>query len=396
MVFGSAEPDMFTERSERIVSSIAAQAVVGIEKALLFERVQSASAAKDRFLAMLSHELRTPLNPVLAVVSNLVGDDRLPLEVQQDLDVVLRNVRLEARLIDDLLDFSRIINGKLQLHREPVDLHALIHNVVNICAEDIAGGAYAVTLSLDAPQSTVFGDGARLQQVLWNLLKNAVKFTPPAGRIFIQTTSPQPSWIEVTVADSGVGIDSAALARIFDAFEQGDLDTAAKFGGLGLGLAITKAFVELQGGTIWAASEGAGRGTQIAFRLPRVDQPQTVAMIQPPANSIPLSMEQSPATLLLVDDHADTLNVMSRLLTRRGYQVLVANSCEAALETARQNRFDLIVSDLGLPDGSGLTLLPQLRVFSDVPAVALSVLRNGGGCASNAGRRLQRAPHQTY
>ena len=372
MVFGSAEPGAFTERSERIVASIAAQAVVGIEKALLFERVQSASAAKDRFLAMLSHELRTPLNPVLAVVSNLVGDDRLPPEVQQDLDVVLRNVRLEARLIDDLLDFSRIINGKLQLHREPVDLHALIHNVVNICAEDIAGGAQAVTLSLDAPQATVFGDGARLQQVLWNLLKNAVKFTPAHGHITIRTAHLPPEGIEVTVADSGVGIDPAALARIFDAFEQGDLETTARFGGLGLGLAITKAFVELQGGTIRAASEGAGRGTQITFRLPLLAQPATVSVPRAAFTPNPPSPEHRSATLLLVDDHADTLNVMSRLLGRRGYQVLKATSCEGALETARHNHFDLIVSDLGLPDGSGLTLLPRLRAFGEVPAVALS------------------------
>ena len=372
MVFGSADPGAFTERSERIVSSIAAQAVIGIEKALLFERVQSASTAKDRFLAMLSHELRTPLNPVLAVITNLVGDDRLPLEVQQDIDVVLRNVRLEARLIDDLLDFSRIINGKLQLHREPVDLHALIHNVVSICAEDIAGGAQSVTLSLDAPHATVFGDAARLQQVLWNLLKNAVKFTPTEGRITIQTTSSEPDWVAVTVADSGVGIDPMALSRIFDAFEQGDLDTTAKFGGLGLGLAITKAFVELHGGTIRASSEGGGLGTQLTVRLPLLAESSITLTGRPPATFAPPTKEQRLATLLLVDDHADTLSVMSRLLTRRGYQVLMATSCESALEIARQNRFDLIVSDLGLPDGSGLTLLPQLRAFGEVPAVALS------------------------
>ena len=187
MVFGSDRAAAFTERSERIVSSIAAQAAVGIEKARLFEKVQGSNAAKDRFLAMLSHELRTPLNPVLAVVSSLVGDARLPSETLQDLDIVLRNVRLEARLIDDLLDFSRISNGKLQLLREPLDLHALIRSVVDICAEDIAAGRHTVTLSLDAPRSMVLGDSARLQQVLWNVLKNAVKFTPAAGTISIHT-----------------------------------------------------------------------------------------------------------------------------------------------------------------------------------------------------------------
>ena len=371
MVFGSEEPGVFTERSERIVSSIAAQAVVGIEKARLFERVQSASAAKDRFLAMLSHELRTPLNPVLAVVSNLVGDPRLPHEVQQDLDVVLRNVRLEARLIDDLLDFSRIINGKLQLHREPVDLHALIRNVVNICAEEVAAGAHTLTLALDAPQTMVFGDAARLQQILWNLLKNAVKFTPASGRISIQTALREKTQIEVTIADNGVGIEAPTLARIFDAFEQGDPETTARFGGLGLGLAITKAFVELHGGTIRAASAGFSRGTQMTFRLPLFQQvhdalPATIS-------TVPTAVASPPAgTLLLVDDHADTLSVMSRLLTRRGYRVVTAISCHTAVEAAAQNHFDLIVSDLGLPDGSGLTLLARLRRERDVPAIALS------------------------
>ena len=184
MVFGSNRAAAFTERSERIVSSIAAQAAIGIEKARLFDKVQGSNAAKDRFLAMLSHELRTPLNPVLAVVSNLVNDPRLPADTQEDLDVVLRNVRLEARLIDDLLDFSRISNGKLQLQRERLDLHALVRNVVDICAEEVAAGQHTLTLNLDAPRSEVFGDSARLQQVLWNVLKNAVKFTPAAGEDF--------------------------------------------------------------------------------------------------------------------------------------------------------------------------------------------------------------------
>ena len=259
MVFGSDRIAAFTERSERIVSSIAAQAAVGIEKARLFDKVQGSNAAKDRFLAMLSHELRTPLNPVLAVVSSLVNDERLPADTQQDLDVVLRNVRLEARLIDDLLDFSRISNGKLQLQRERHDLHALVRNVVDICAEEIAAGQHTLTLHLDAPRSEVFGDSARLQQVLWNVLKNAVKFTPAAGIITIQTASTGTDVVAVTITDNGVGIEKEGLARIFGAFEQGGFDTTARFGGLGLGLAITKAFVDLHGGTIQAASAGAGQ-----------------------------------------------------------------------------------------------------------------------------------------
>ncbi len=370
LVFGSAEERAFTERSERIVASIAAQAVIGIEKAKLFEEVQNFSAAKDRFLAMLSHELRTPLNPVLAVVSSLAGDDRLPAEVRADLAVALRNVRLEARLIDDLLDFSRIINGKLQLHREPLDLHALIRGVVDICAEDIAGRSHVVTLALDAPRAVVLGDSARLQQVFWNVLKNAVKFTPAGGRITVGTRGTADHTVEVTVSDNGVGIEPAALTRIFSAFEQGEAGVR-RFGGLGLGLAISKAFVELHGGEVRAASAGLGLGARITIVLPLLDQKaETVA----PAPETPrtAAARQATGTLLLIDDHADTLNITARLLTRRGHRVVTADTCRAAVEAVRQTRVDLIVSDLGLPDGSGLDLLGELRRIRDVPAVALS------------------------
>ena len=371
MVFGSAEAGAFNERSERIVSSIAAQAVIGIEKARLFAEVQSASSAKDRFLAMLSHELRTPLNPILAVVSELAANRELPDDARADLAVALRNIRLEARLIDDLLDFSRIISGKLQLHREIVDLHALIRNVVDICAEEVAAGSQVLTVDLEAAPTEVFGDSARLQQVFWNVLKNAFKFTPAQGHITVRTSGAAAGTITTTITDDGVGIDDATLADIFDAFEQGGTDTTARFGGLGLGLAISKAFVELHGGTIRADSAGPGQGTQISVSLPLLARDHAPAA--PTAAPAP-EAAAAPAigTLLLVDDHVDTLQVMARLLTRRGHQVLVAADCRSALETAREHRFDLVVSDLGLPDGSGLTLLAQLREICDAPAIALS------------------------
>ena len=371
LVFGSAESDAFTERSERIVASIASTAVVGIEKARLFEKVQSASAAKDQFLAMVSHELRTPLNPVLAVVSNWVEERRVPADMQDEMAVVLRNVRLEARLIDDLLDFSRIISGKLKLQREALDLHSLLRSVVEICKEDIASCAQVVTMELDSPQAVVSGDSARLQQVFWNVLKNAVKFTPPRGRIVIKTRLEDAGTIDVQVADNGVGIEAATLAHIFNAFEQGGLQTTTRFGGLGLGLAITKAFVELHGGSVRAASAGTGTGTQIHIRLPLLAR-ESVAGLPASGHAVTPESAVTTATILLVDDHVDTLNIMSRLLARRGYRVLTAGSCAAAIETAQANPFDLIISDLGLPDGSGLTLLASLRQIHDVPAVALS------------------------
>ena len=176
----------------------------------------------------------------------------------------------------------------------------------------------------------------------------------------------------MTITDNGVGIDKGALARIFGAFEQGGFDTTARFGGLGLGLAITKAFIDLHGGAIQAASAGPGEGTRITIELPLFQQ-DTAPGDAPSAARVPVLAEPpSTGTLLLVDDHADSLQIMARLLSRRGFQVLLATSCQTALEAAAQNRFDLIVSDLGLPDGSGLTLLGKLREFRAVPAIALS------------------------
>ena len=194
---------------------------------------------------------------------------------------MLRNVRLEARLIDDLLDFSRIISGKLELHREPLDLHALIRGVVDICAEDIAAGAHVVTLELDSPRAMVLGDSARLQQVFWNVVKNAVKFTPAGGRILIR-----PTWWPTTrsrwqVADNGRRDRNGQPHAHFQRVRAGRAADDGQFGGLGLGLAITKAFVELHGGTVRAASAGAGAGTQIHIRLPLLGQENDVALPAP-------------------------------------------------------------------------------------------------------------------
>ena len=371
MVFANERAEAFTERSQRIVASIASQAAIGLEKARLFSEVQSASAAKDRFLAMLSHELRTPLNPVLMAAGELYDDPALPPAMRDTLRMMQRNIALEARLIDDLLDFSRITNGKLQLHRTALDLHTLVRAVLEICAEDIAVRPHVVTMNLQAPSAAVFGDPARLQQVLWNVLKNAIKFTPAPGRIDIYSAQVNEGTLSLTVADNGVGIDQAKLAGIFGAFEQGGDTTTARFGGLGLGLAITKAFVELHEGQIRATSAGPGQGTQITIELPLHNTVHSLRTSTVTPASAPAAVT-STGTLLLIDDHADTLQVMARLLKHRGYAVLLAVDCRSALEIAEHHPFDLIISDLGLPDGSGLTLLGQLRRGRPVPAVALS------------------------
>ncbi len=368
LVFGHSGRGAFSERSERIVAAIAVQAAIGIEKARLFHGLQTASEAKDRFLAMLSHELRTPLNPVATILSTLAEDAALPAHLREDVAVMQRNIELEARLIDDLLDFNRIIRGKFELNRSPVDVHDLIRSVAGICQTDVTAHHHTLELALAAPRSVVAGDAARLQQILWNLLHNAVKFTPEGGRIAITTRAEDASLV-VETADTGCGIDPQDIAGIFSAFDQGKLQPG-RFGGLGLGLAIAKTFAEGHGGEIRAASEGTGHGARFTLRLPLLVQapepaPRAVAPAPPVGSS-------AACRILLVEDHADTLQALARLLRRRGHSVLTASTCAQAERVAAGEEFDLIATDLGLPDGSGYDLLRRLRRHSQAPAIALS------------------------
>lgn len=372
MVFGSTTPSIFSERSERIVSSIATQATVAIEKARLFDSVKAASEAKDTFLAMISHELRTPLNPVLSIVSSLSEDDTLPADVREDIAVVLRNVQLEVRLIDDLLDFHRIIKGNLSLTEEVVDMHQMIQNVVGICHSDIELRSHAIHLCLDAREHTVFGDPARLQQVLWNVLKNAIKFTELGGQITIRTGMLDNATLEITVVDTGRGIERAALRDIFGAFEQGSVSGVTQFGGLGLGLAITKAFVDKHNGAVFADSAGPGHGSTITIHLPLLKHAAAGAPAPAPLPSGQHGASREIQTILLIDDHGDTLRSLARLLTRNHYQVTTASRYDEGLAKSRAEPFDLIISDLGLPDGSGLDLIAEIRRHCLAPAIALS------------------------
>lgn len=371
LVFGSVRAAIFTERSERIVSSIAVQAVVAIEKARLFDSVKAASEAKDRFLAMLSHELRTPLNPVLAIVSSLYDDPTLPAVYREDIATVLRNVQLEARIIDDLLDFQRLINGKLDLRLEPVNLHHMIQNVLEICQVDIIQSKHHVSLQLDATQVTVSGDSARLQQALWNIFKNSIKFTPPGGTISVSTSNRDQDRLAIVISDSGRGIAAEALPGIFDAFEQGGRNVNAEFGGLGLGLAITRTFVEKHGGSVEASSGGLDQGATITVELPWIGT-ETEQSARETGGRQVAKLASHAAALLLVDDHSDTLTTLARLLRKRGYEVTTASTCEAALTLASTQSFDIVVSDLGLPDRSGMELIEEIRKKSSVPAIALS------------------------
>ena len=327
--------------------------------------------AKDRFLATLSHELRTPLTPVLAVISALEADARLPSHFRRDVAMVRRNVELEARLIDDLLDLTRVASGKIELNRRDVDLHEVIeHALQTSCAGELATGRRRVEVDLGAAGHHLFGDPPRLTQVFWNLFNNAVKFTPEGGTITVRTRDEPPDAVAVEITDTGMGIDAEALPRIFDAFEQGEPEVTRRYGGLGLGLAIAKAIVELHGGSIDVSSDGRDRGTTFSVRLP--GGPLPFAPETAPARH---TAEMPPAHLrvLLVEDHSDTAAALADLMRLNGHEVRIAGTVAQALAAAaEESRIDLVVSDLGLPDGNGQDLMRQLADRFGLRGIALS------------------------
>jgi signal transduction histidine kinase len=327
--------------------------------------LEQANEAKDRFLAILSHELRTPLQPVISAASALLRDPRMPADLLDDVRNIQRNVQLEARLIDDLLDLTRIVNGKLALERQRVNIDSVIARAVEICEPDVMGKRQTLSVKLNAKQKWVDADPGRLQQVLWNLIKNSVKFTPAGGEIVVETLDAGGSdgddegRLIVRVSDNGIGVAPAALPRIFDAFEQGSDDVARKHGGMGLGLAICKLLVERHNGTLSAQSEGDGRGATFTLALP-------IAAPPPAAAAGPRGIYNKPANhrrlrVLLVEDDQDSNFVMTKLLKNVGHDVTSAASCAGATACLAGAHFDVMVCDLGLPDGSGLEIMSKLK-----------------------------------
>jgi signal transduction histidine kinase len=324
---------------------------------------EAANKAKDRFIAMLSHELRTPLTPILFASSMLAHDPTVPDRIREELKIITRNVELEARLIDDLLDVTRISQGKLNLAFETTNVHQLLDSAVRICSSAIQAKNLTVQLELEAIEHRIRADSARLQQIFWNLIQNAVKFTPSDGQITLRSSNPRGNWFRLEVIDSGIGINSEALLRIFDPFEQAG---GSGFGGLGLGLTISKAIVELHGGRIFASSAGPDHGARFVIELPNVVSSSTERSPPPPtdfSSSVPSLTRNvvAPPRILLVDDHVDSVRPMQLFLEATGYQVTTAHSVATALRAAAQQDFDLLVSDIGLPDGSGEDLIRQLQ-----------------------------------
>ena len=358
----SGQPERLLVISRDVTDAVTREAAAIASR----ELAEAASHAKDRFLASLAHELRTPMSPVLITATSFEHDTSLPDHVRDAFTTIRRNVALQMGLIDDLWDVSAIRFGKLTLRREPVAIHGLLTTVVEMLKSEIDQKSIAVTLDLAAPANVVQGDSGRLSQVFWNLLRNAVKFSSENGRIAVRTRFDD-GMFAVEIEDTGLGIEPDQLRKIFDAFDQGNEQTRQDFGGMGLGLAIAHGIIEHHRGRISAISAGRGTGATFTVQLPCCGDAASVP------DAAPSAVEQVPLNILLVDDHEDTVRVMSRILKIRGHRTTAAYTAAEARTHADAGPFDVVISDLGLPDSSGLELMAYLRDrHPTIKGVALS------------------------
>jgi PAS domain S-box-containing protein len=330
---------------------------------------QKASKAKDDFLAALSHELRTPLTPALAAATYLQDNaEKLPPEFAEDVEIIKRNVQLQARLIDDLLDLTRIARGKLHLELEDCDAHTIIRNALETAHSAIAAKQLDVSTKLEAKEYHIRADCIRLQQVFWNLINNAVKFTSQGGQITICTFNDKAGRFHFEITDTGIGIEPQRLASLFQPFEQADPSVTRQFGGLGLGLAISKRLVDLHHGRIEAESRGRSFGATFKVTLDTL----AAGTADSGRNNGIAGKTSKPLRILLVEDHKDTRRALSRLLTHFGHEVLTADNVRSATQIMLSDQIDLLLCDIGLPDGSGYEVAAQARAKGHVKAIALT------------------------
>jgi len=336
---------------------------------------EKANQVKDEFLAVLSHELRTPLNAIVGWSHLLRSSPSLPPEqISKGLDAIERNANIQTQIVSDVLDISRMTSGKVRLNPRRIDPGEVVSAALDTVRP--AADAKQIELAASLPQSPVFvyADPDRLQQVMWNLLQNAVKFTPSGGRVETRVAR-QDSFVEITVVDTGVGIPVEFLPHVFDTFRQADASASRKHGGLGLGLAIVKNLVELHGGRVEARSEGPGRGTTLSVRLPLM--PLTADTRAPGMNVKRAGVRLHGVLVLVVDDHADTRDLVAAALGQAGATVITASDATEGLTLLRQRRPDVLVCDLEMPGESGYELIEKARALPPetgglTPAIALT------------------------
>jgi PAS domain S-box-containing protein len=340
---------------------------------------ETANRIKDEFLAVLSHELRSPLNPILGWARLLQSRKFDEAALKKALATIERNAKLQAQLIEDLLDVSRILQGKLNLNMASIDLASTIEAAMETVRLAAEAKSIEIQIMLDPDVRQVLGDAARLQQVLWNLLSNAVKFTPDEGQVNVQLECID-THAQITVSDTGKGINAEFLPYVFDYFRQADSKTTRKFGGLGLGLAITRRLVEMHGGTIWATSPGEGQGSVFTVRLPLIKD-SAIIKDTTKADSTNVLAVDSPLMgiqILVVDDNADTRDFFSFVLEQFGAFVTAVPSASEALQTLAQAQPDILISDIGMPEMNGYMLMQQVRAIEaeqerqQIPAIALT------------------------
>jgi signal transduction histidine kinase/CheY-like chemotaxis protein len=374
----------FTAEDESALTQLAQAASIAIEN-MLYREAREANRVKDEFLATLSHELRTPLNAMLGW-TGLLRTGRLDAETTANaLETIERNVRTQAKMIDDLLDVSRIITGKLRLASEPLSLAPVVEAAVNAMRPVADAKQIGLDLTLSAVEDRVSGDADRLTQVVFNLLSNAIKFTPGGGRIEIRLEQSGGD-LELTVRDTGTGISPELLPHIFDRFWQADASTTRAHGGLGLGLAIVHHVVGLHGGIVRAESPGEGQGATFTVRLPVLVEegstagaPGTVAATRGgiPATGVVPSLNG--LRILVVDDEADVRDLVAAALERRGATVITVGSVADALTAVDAFDPDVLVSDIAMPGEDGYSLIQKLRARATgprepIPAIALTAL----------------------
>ena len=405
LFFGHPQPGVFTERDEIVVAGLASQAAVAMDNARLYEtakraraeaeraaaenerlyrQAEESSRLKDEFLATISHELRTPLSAILGWARMLRMGQLTEDAAVKALETIERNARAQAQLIDDLLDVSRIITGKLRMDVQPADPNTFIDAAVEAVRPAAEAKGVRVQKIIDTGAIAIPGDPVRLQQVVWNLLSNAIKFTPRGGRVQIRSERVN-SHLEIVVSDTGQGISADFLPHVFDRFRQADQKTSRQHGGMGLGLAIVRHLVELHGGTVRANSDGEGHGSTFTVMLPitpvyQVDE--SGGRVHPAARDLLPRLDDCSDRLdglrvLVVDDEADTRDLLKQGLEYCGAKVKCVGTAEEALDLLTSSAPDILISDIGMPVVDGYDLIKKIRRLpSDrggkVPAIALT------------------------
>jgi PAS domain S-box-containing protein len=406
LFFGHSEPGRFIERHAKIIEGLAAQTAVAMDNARLYDNAQkslkerekllasekqarriaeTASRSKDEFLGLLSHELRTPLNAILGW-SRMLGSKLDETTYTRAVESIERNAKLQSRLIDDMLDISRIISGKLRLDTQPVDLTMVINAAVDTLRPAAEAKNIRVHVILDYSAGTVLGDSTRLQQIIWNILSNAIKFTPKDGSVQVALNRVN-SHLEITVSDSGIGIEEEFLPFVFDRFRQADSTSSKKYGGLGLGLSIVRHLTELHGGTVEAHNREETNGAVFIVKLPVMAvRPKTENIAEETESSVqsigssiafdcPPSIEGK--KLLVVDDEPDAQMLLRAILEQCGAEVETAGSAAEVISLLKENSYDILISDVGMPEVDGYELIRKIREMERgtgkrLPAVALT------------------------